>query len=312
MKVVRDIAEFPSLPTAIVTSGTFDGVHVGHQTIINRLIQRTEEAQGQSVVITYWPHPRLILQHDPSSLQLLSTIEERIEQLAAFSIDYLLIIPFTSQFAQLDSEQYIKQILVNTVNTKRFIIGYDHRFGKNREGNITYLQENAPHYGFVVEEIPAQDIDNIAVSSTKIRKALGSGDIKTANSFLGRPYSLTGKVVHGKKLGRTIGYPTANLEVTDIHKLIPAIGIYAVKVKINNNYFGGMLSIGTNPTVGGTNRTIEVNIFNFSDDIYDQDITLYFMGYIREEEKFSGLEELTQKLHQDQESALEILRKTNI
>jgi riboflavin kinase / FMN adenylyltransferase len=309
MKVIRDIEQFPSLPYAVVTSGTFDGVHVGHQKIIGRLIQRARQSQGQSVVVTYWPHPRLVVPGDHSSLRLLSTIEERIEQLSRYPIDYLLIIPFTPAFAALDRAAYVQQILVETLHTQVFIIGYDHRFGKNREGSLEYLQQQTLEFGFSVEEIPAQDIDQIAVSSTRIRQALEKGDIATANTLLGHPYSLKGQVVHGKKLGRTIGYPTANLAVSDPHKLIPAQGIYAVRVQVGDALYGGMLSIGTNPTVGGTGQTIEVHIFDFDRDLYDQVITLYFIDYIRPEEKFAGLDELTAKLKEDQTAALTILNK---
>lgn len=307
MKVIRDILEFPRLPYAVVTSGTFDGVHIGHQKIIERLIQRARQAQGQSVVVTYWPHPRLVLQKDQDSLRLLATIEERIEQLGQYPIDYLLIIPFTREFAALDPAQYVRKILVDTLQTKVFIIGYDHRFGKGREGNLAYLQAHTQVFGFTVEEIPAQDIDQIAVSSTRIRRALEQGDIATANTFLGHPYAVRGKVIHGKKLGRTIGYPTANLEISDPHKLVPAQGIYAVRVQVGETQYGGMLSIGTNPTVGGSGQTIEVYIFDFEQDIYDQVITLYFIYYIRPEEKFAGLPELKAKLQQDQEVAQAML-----
>lgn len=310
MKVIRDLADFPVLPYAVVTSGTFDGVHLGHQKIIERLLEITRATQGQSVVVTYWPHPRLVLHtQDQSSLQLLSTIEERIEQLSVYTIDYLLIIPFTEAFANLTSEQYIRKILLDTIQTKIFVIGYDHHFGKNREGSFAYLQQHAPAWGFQVEEIPARDIDHVAVSSTKIRKALESCDILTANTYLGHHYSLTGKVVPGRQLGRTIGYPTANIAVADTHKLIPGQGIYAVRVKVKGQLYGGMLSIGTNPTVGGTEQTVEVNIFDFSQDIYHQLITVYFVAYIRPEINFPDLEALQEQLHRDQESALTLLNQ---
>jgi riboflavin kinase/FMN adenylyltransferase len=309
MKVIRDIALFPELPFAVVTSGTFDGVHVGHQKIIERLIHRARQHQGQSVVVTYWPHPRLVLQQQASSPRLLSTIEERIEQLSLYPIDYLLIIPFTPAFAALDRAEYVRHILVESLRTKVLIIGYDHRFGKGREGNLAYLQAHTQEFGFAVEEIPAQDIDQIAVSSTRIREALEKGDIATATTYLGHPYSLKGTVVHGKKLGRTIGYPTANLEVSDPHKLVPAQGIYAVRVQVGPSLFGGMLSIGTNPTVGGTQQTIEVHLFDFDQDIYGQVLTLHFIAYIRPEAKFAGLEELTAALEQDQAAVLALLKQ---
>ena len=309
MQVIRDIREFPQLAHAVVTSGTFDGVHVGHQKIIQRLINRTRKSNGQSVVITYWPHPRIVLSPSGPPVQLLCTIEERIAQLNQFPIDYLLIIPFTREFASLESRQYIQQILLDAINTKELVIGYDHRFGKNREGSFEYLQQNAATFGFTVEEIPAQDIDAITVSSTKIRHALDKGDIRTANSFLGHAYSLTGRVVHGKKLGRTIGYPTANIVVPEDYKLIPAQGIYAVRVQVAGKIYGGMLSIGNNPTVGGTEQTIEVHIFDFDQDIYDQNITLFFVDYIRPEAHFTGLEELKEKLAEDKVAALACLKE---
>lgn len=307
MQVIRSLSNFPELNRAVVTSGTFDGVHIGHQKILLRLIQIARELNGQSVVITYWPHPRLVLQPEIDNLHLLSTIEERIEQLAVFGIDYLLIIPFTREFANLDSEQFISEILVKTIRTKKLVIGYDHRFGKNRTGSFDYLRQYAPELGFEVEEIPRQDVDHVAVSSTKIRHALEAGEIKTATAYLGRFYSLPGTVVRGRQLGTTIGYPTANLDVTDRHKLIPAQGIYAVQVKIAEKLFGGMLSIGTNPTVGGTHQTIEVHIFDFVGDLYGQEIILLFVDRIRDEEHFSSMPALIAQLHQDKQSALTLL-----
>ena len=309
MQVIRSLTDFPELSQAVVTSGTFDGVHRGHQKILQRLTQATQDINGQSVVITYWPHPRLVLQPSIKNIHLLSTIQERIEQLATFAIDFLLIIPFTREFANLDSEQFISEILIKTIRTKKLVIGYDHRFGRNRTGSFEYLRQHAPELGFIVEEIPRQDIDNIAVSSTKIRAALEAGEIKTATAYLGRFYSLSGKVVLGKQLGRTLGYPTANLDISDQHKLIPKLGIYVVQVKIKNKLFGGMLSIGTNPTVGGTNQTIEVNIFNFSGNLYGQEISLLFIDRLRDEEKFNNLEALITQMHQDKNQAQNILNQ---
>ncbi len=309
MQVIRSLTDFPELSCTVVTSGTFDGVHIGHQKILQRLIQVAREMNGQSVVITYWPHPRLVLETAPENLHLLSTIEERIDQLAAFGIDYLLIIPFTREFSNWESDQFITNVLIKTIRTKKLVIGYDHRFGKNRTGSFEYLRQHAPELGFAVEEIPRQDIDHVAVSSTKIRHALEAGEINSATAYLGRPYSLPGTVVKGKQLGRTLGYPTANLDVTDRHKLIPAQGIYAVKVKVRNQLYAGMLSIGTNPTVGGTQQTIEVNIFNFAADIYGEEITVYFVARIRGEENFPSLEALVEQLHRDKTATLQLLSK---
>ncbi|KAA3438544.1 bifunctional riboflavin kinase/FAD synthetase [Rufibacter hautae] len=307
MIVIRELKDFPSLSHAVVTSGTFDGVHIGHQKILSRLMEAARQSDGQSVVISYWPHPRTVLHPEDDSLHLLSTIEERIEALRAFGVDYLLLLPFTREFAQLSSEEYIQQILIQAIGTKKLVIGYDHRFGKNREGGFDYLQQNAQRYGFTVEEIPRQDIDAVGVSSSKIRTALEHGDVATAAKYLGRPYSLTGTVVKGKQLGRTIGYPTANVEPQEKLKLVPAQGIYAVTVQTQNGNYKGMLSIGTNPTVQGTRQTIEVNIFDFEADLYGQEITLSFVSYLRAEEKFNGLEALTQQLHLDKVAALQVL-----
>ncbi|ALJ00327.1 bifunctional riboflavin kinase/FAD synthetase [Rufibacter tibetensis] len=307
MIVIRELNQFPSLTHAVVTSGTFDGVHVGHQKILSRLMEAARQDNGQSVVISYWPHPRTVLNPKDDSLRLLSTIEERIEALREFGVDYLLLLPFTKEFAQLSSEEYIQQILINTIRTKKLVIGYDHRFGKNREGGFDYLQENGARYGFTVEEIPRQDIDAVGVSSSKIRTALEKGDVATAARYLGRPYSLTGTVVKGKQLGRTLGYPTANVEPQEKLKLVPAQGIYAVTVQTQSGSYKGMLSIGTNPTVQGTHQTIEVNIFDFASDLYGQEITLFFVAYLRPELMFDGLEALIQQLHQDKVAALQVL-----
>ncbi|GAA4296600.1 bifunctional riboflavin kinase/FAD synthetase [Nibribacter koreensis] len=308
MIVIRELKDFPELPQAVVTSGTFDGVHVGHQRILSRLTETARQHNGQSVVLTYWPHPRTVLNPNDTSLRLLSTIEERIEALENYGVDYILILPFTKEFAQLSSEEYIQQILLNTLHTKKLVIGYDHHFGRNREGNFDYLQQNASRYGFAVEEIPRQDIDEVGVSSSKIRTALEKGDVETAHKYLGRPYTVTGTVVKGKQLGRTIGYPTANLQVKDTLKLIPAQGVYAVLVNTPQGQYKGMLNIGVNPTVDDSGKqTIEVHLFDFNADLYGQEITLLFIAYIRPELKFDGLEMLTQQLHQDQESALHLL-----
>jgi riboflavin kinase/FMN adenylyltransferase len=299
MEVIRDIEQFPKLSYAVVTSGTFDGVHIGHQKILKRVIERARQANGQSVVITYWPHPRLVLFPEDNDLQLLSTIDERIEQLRSFGIDYLLIIPFTKEFSRTSSRSYITDILVKAVGTKVLVIGYDHRFGKNREGSFENLKARSQQYGFEIEEIPRQDVDEIGVSSTKIRRALESGDIATANRYLGRPYSLTSEVVEGNKLGRTIGYPTANLALPETHKLIPANGVYAVWVKLGGERFKGMMNIGLRPTVDGRQLTLEVNIFDFNRDIYGQSITVEFVQQLRHEQKFIGLDALKDQLAKD-------------
>lgn len=269
MHVVRDPAQFPFLGNAVVTSGSFDGVHLGHQRILNRLCEVARGSCAPAVVITYWPHPRLVLGPPPShpellELQLLNTLDERIEKLAGHGVDYLLIVPFTREFAQWTSEDYIQHLLLKTVGAKQLVIGYDHRFGKNREGGFDYLRQHADRYGLTVEEISREDVDAVGVSSTRIRQALRQGDVATANRYLGYYYPLTGLVGHGQKLGRTIGYPTANLTTTDPLKLVPARGIYAVwATTAAGTRHPAMLSIGVRPTIGNDlAQTIEVNLLS--------------------------------------------------
>src|SRR5688572_24163075 len=244
MKIYHGIEDFLKLPYAVVTSGTFDGVHVGHQKILSRLREAAARNDGETVVITFWPHPRLVLHPEDISLKLLNTFEEKAELLKQQGIQHLVRIPFTREFSQLSSEEFITKIIVETIGTKILIIGHDHHFGKNREGSFEQLKLNAPKYGFEVEEIPRQDVDHIGVSSTKIRQAIEKGDCETATHFLGRPYSLTGRVIAGDKIGRLIGYPTANIEIDSKYKLIPMHGIYAVTVQHEHETFGGMLYIG--------------------------------------------------------------------
>ena len=306
MLVVRDPAQFPALSGAVVTSGTFDGVHVGHQRILARLREVAQASGGPAVVISYWPHPRLVLGPPPShpellNLQLLNTLEERIGKLADFGVDYLLIVPFTKEFAQWTSEEYIQHLLLKTVGARQLVIGYDHRFGKNREGGFDYLRQHADRYGLRVEEIPRADVDAVGVSSTRIRQALRQGDAATAARYLGYAYPLTGTVAHGQKLGRTIGYPTANLVPTEPLKLVPGRGIYAVwATTAAGTRHPAMLSIGVRPTVGaGLAQTIEVNLLDFSGDLYDQELTLEFVAWLRAEEKYDGLGALKAQLALD-------------
>lgn len=292
----------------VVTTGTFDGVHLGHQKIISRLKETAKEENGETVLITFFPHPRMVLFPDDNDLKLINTQEEKIELLEQYGIGHLIIIPFTKEFSRLTSVEFVRNILVNQIKTKRLVIGYNHHFGRNREGSFEHLKEYGPLYGFEVEEIPAKDIDSIEISSTKIRNALQSGDVRTAASYLGHEFSLTGKVVDGKKIGRQIGYPTANILVEDKYKIIPADGVYAVKVKHDNKIYGGMLNIGNNPTVNGKHKTIEVNIFDFNKDIYEENATIYFIERLRDEVKFNGLEELKDQLAIDKINSLKILQ----
>lgn len=290
----------------MLTTGTFDGVHLGHLRIIERLSELAHASKGESVVLTFHPHPRLILYPDDGSLKLLSTLEEKISLLEAAGIQHLIIHPFSLEFSRLSSLDFVRNIIVGQIGTKKLVIGYNHHFGRNREGSFEHLKEFGPVYGFDVEEISARDVDQVEVSSTKIRNALLAGDVRTATAYLGREYSLQGIVVKGKQLGRTIGYPTANIEVGDSYKLIPADGIYAVRVDLEGSIYQGMMSIGMNPTVNGTMRTIEVNILNFEKDIYDKRVKICFVQRIRNEQKFAGLEELKKQLHRDKLETLRI------
>lgn len=300
MKIHQGLNAIQPIRNAVVTIGTFDGVHIGHREILQRLKEIALKNNGETVVVTFWPHPRLVLFPDDDSLKLLSTFEEKAEILLNLGIDHLVAIPFTKEFSNLTSEQFTQRVLLDKIGTKRLVIGYDHRFGKNREGSFEHLKANEKEYGFKVEEISKQEIDNIAVSSTKIRKALEIGDVKTANSYLGQHYSLSGKVVEGNRIGRKIGFPTANIEIVEKFKLVPADGVYAVKVSLEDRNYQGMLNIGNRPTIGDDKRSIECNIFNFSADIYNSKIKVELIERVRAELKFDNVEQLKQQLEMDQ------------
>lgn len=308
MNVHHGLEEFRKLDNAVVTSGTFDGVHLGHRKILNRLIEVARQTKGESVVITFYPHPRSVISPDNKIVNLLSTLDEKIELLEKSGIQHLVIIPFTREFSELTSEEFIQKILIQTIGTKTLVIGFDHRFGKNREGSFEYLKAHKENYGFEIEEISRQDIENIGVSSSKIRKALQDGDIELADHFLGRSYSLSGIIVKGKQLGRTIGFPTANIQVREVAKLIPTNGVYAVRVEYKNEEFNGMLNIGNRPTVDGTFQTIEVNIFEFDCEIYGENLTVKFIQKIRNEQKFNGLDELKEQIAKDKITCTDILK----
>ncbi|SMO33945.1 bifunctional riboflavin kinase/FAD synthetase [Solitalea koreensis] len=307
MKIYKSLEEFDKVNNPVVTLGTFDGVHFGHRKILQRLLEIAHNTQGETVILTFFPHPRMILHPEDENLKLINTMDEKIQLLEAAGIDHLLIIPFTRDFSNLTSKEFIKKILVDTIETKKLVIGYDHRFGKDREGSFEHLKQFGPKYGFDVEEISEQDVNDVAVSSTRIRNALFSGDVKTANEFLGYNYLLKGKVVKGDQIGRKIGFPTANLFIEETYKLIPSDGIYAVKVHTENETYGGMLYIGHRPTINGMTRNIEVNIFNFDQDIYNQKITLEFVSYLRGDIKFDGLPALKVQLTQDEIDAKAVL-----
>lgn len=312
MKIYYSAEDFVAVKNAVVTSGTFDGVHVGHQKILHRLKEVATRTGGETIVITFWPHPRLVLKPDASSHLLLNTFEEKAGLLKEQGIHHLLRIPFTKEFSQMPSSDFIRKILVEQIGTKKLVIGYDHRFGRNREGSFDELKANGPAYGFDVEEIPRQDIDHVGVSSTRIRQALEIGDIETATHFLGRPYSMNGRVVKGDKLGRMLGFPTANLQIDASDKLIPAHGIYAVTAQLGQQTFGGMLYIGNRPTVDGSKTNIEVNIFDFDQDIYGENLKVNIIASLRKDARFEDLETLKRQLHADKAAALVALTRNGL
>ena len=306
MEIIRSIAAFNSSEKTIVTIGTFDGIHIGHKKILKNLIATAKKEGKKSVLLTFFPHPRMVLQKDKSIL-LLNTLDEKSMLLKKMGLDYLIIHPFSKEFSRLTALDFVRDVLVNKINTSRLIIGYDHHFGKNREGNIHQLKEYSLLYDFEVEEIPAQDIDDVSVSSTKIRAALKGGNLKTANNYLGYHYMLSGIVVNGKKLGGTIGFPTANIEIKESYKLVPSTGVYIIKTRINANLFNGIMNIGFNPTVLGKHQTIEAHLFDFNENLYGEKITIEFVYFLREEKKFKSVDELVAQLNIDKENAISFL-----
>ncbi|WP_418603746.1 bifunctional riboflavin kinase/FAD synthetase [Hwangdonia sp.] len=310
MNSVNNIESYKVQAPTVVTIGTFDGVHIGHQKIVKRLINAAKLEGLKSVILTFFPHPRMVLQKD-SSIKLINTIDERHAILDALGLDYLLIKKFTKEFSRLSAEDFVKQILVDKLHAKKVIIGYDHRFGRNRNANIDDLKRFGKVYDFEVEEISAQDINDVAVSSTKIRKALNEGQMAKANMFLGYNFMITGTVVKGKGLGRQLGFPTANIKVEENYKLIPKYGSYIVSSIINNKKVFGMLNIGMNPTVAGNTESIEVHFFNFNKDIYNKTIQIDLYERIRDEQKFESVEALKNQLAKDRETALVYIAKHN-
>jgi riboflavin kinase/FMN adenylyltransferase len=296
LKVFHSIDEFQKIKGAVVTTGTFDGVHVGHRKIINRLNEIARKNGGESVLLTFHPHPRMVLFPDDHGLELITTMDEKIHLLEEAGIQNLIIHPFTRKFSRTTSLEFIREILVEKIGTSILVIGYDHHFGRNREGSFEHLRESGPLYGFEVEEISVHDVDDVAVSSTKIRRALQEGHVETANKYLAHPFQLSGTVIHGDKLGRKIGFPTANIEVSEESKVVPANGVYACYVLLSGKKMKGMLNIGTRPTVDGESRRVEVHILDYDEDFYGDTITLEIMNRIRDEKKFDGILELSARL----------------
>jgi len=307
LKIYHSISNFKNVQKPILTTGTFDGVHFGHRKIIQRLSEIAVNEGGQSAILTFYPHPRMVLFPDDHQLQLINTLDEKIRLLEKAGVQHLIIHPFTKEFSRTTSLSFVRDIIVNQLNTHKLVIGYDHHFGRNREGTFEHLKEFAPVYGFEVEEIPAQLLDDVKVSSTKIRNALLNGQVDLAYHFLNYHYELSGTVVKGNEVGRSINFPTANLFVDDTTKLIPKPGVYAVKVDVQNHCFDGMMNIGTNPTLGNNKQSIEVHIFDFDKLIYDQKIGVRFIHHMRDEVSFSNLESLKHQLEKDKQIAKELL-----
>lgn len=306
LKLFHSINDFRSTKKTILTLGTFDGVHIGHKKILERITQNTENGKYESLVLTFFPHPRMVLQ-EKSEIRLLNTIPEKSKLLEETGIENLVIHPFNESFSRLTAEEFVHSILVDQFHIQKIIIGHDHRFGRNRTANIDDLIAFGKEYGFEVEQISAQEIQDVSVSSTKIRKALDEGNIALANDYLGYAYFLSGEVVKGKQLGRTIGFPTANIHIEEDYKKIPKNGVYIVKTIINQKEVFGMMNIGFNPTVNGEKQTIEVHLFDFDADIYGQKIEISLLEYIRDEQKFGSVDLLKEQLNQDRNTALDFV-----
>lgn len=312
MKVYTDIDQFGPVEKPFVTTGTYDGVHFGHRVILNKLIKQAKAHGGESVLLTFYPHPRMILFPEDNNLKLLTTQPEKIKLLEKLGIEHLIIIPFTVEFSRMKAFEFVRDILVNKIGVHKLIIGYDHQFGRNREGSLKQLEEYAPMFEFEIEEIPAQDIDTVKISSTKIRNALMVGDIRTADEYLGYEYPISGEVIRGNQIGRALGFPTANIQYNNHYKLIPANGVYAVEIRVKETTYKGMMNIGRRPTLNDhdAGMTLEVNIFDFDEMIYGKVITVLLRKRIRNEIKFKNLEALSAQLVKDKAKIARYFRET--
>ena len=308
MRIFDNLKSYSSKKESILTIGTFDGVHIGHNKILKRLIQDSKKNNLSSLVMTFFPHPRMILNksHD---IKMIDTISEKINLLEKTGLDNLIIHPFDNNFSKIRAKEFVEEILVKKLKIKEIIIGYDHKFGKDREASVEDLKKFGKDYMFTVKEIPAQEIDSIAISSTKIRNAILNGEIEKCNKFLGRNFILTGKVVYGDGLGKKIDFPTANIEIKETYKITPKNGVYLVKTKINSNTYFGMMNIGIRPTVGGTNKSLEIHFFNFKDNIYGKNVSIEIIKKIRDEEKFSSIDQLKIQLKKDEQFCLKLINK---
>jgi riboflavin kinase/FMN adenylyltransferase len=307
MQVFQNLDHLPEFHKTVFTQGIFDGVHLGHQKLLEKVVDYTKSIGGNSILLTFWPHPRLLLYPEDNDLKLIQTLDEKLKVIESLGIDTVIVLPFTKLLSETLPSDYINNFLVNTLNVHTVMVGYDHRFGKNRAGDIHVLRQYSSVYNYVVNEIAAKDIDDITISSTKIRNAILEGDMEKANQYLGRQFSFSGIVVKGLQLGTKLGYPTANVQINDKNKIIPANGVYAVRALVHDKLLNGMMSIGENPTVENKSFSIEVNLFNFNSNIYGKEITVFPIKKIREEKKFENLDELVQNLQIDKTYADKIL-----
>ncbi len=313
MQVHKSLNDLPKFTNGVLTIGTFDGVHFGHQQILKRLNTKAKDINGESILLTFDPHPRMVLQPDNHGLKLLTTIDEKIKLLERYDIDHLIIAPFSKDFAAMEAEAYIREIIVDNIHPKHIIIGYDHRYGKGRKGDLQLMMDLQEKYNYTVEEIPKQMIDDLSVSSTKVRSALGLGDVAGANQLLDHPYFLTGKVIHGEKLGRQLGFPTANLAITSPHKLIPENGIYVIEAIVKGKTYNGLVSIGYRSTFSDEKvLNVEVYILDFNDSIYDEMVQVNFVDFIRRQEKFDSREALIERMNLDVKLARDVIKRTPV
>ena len=308
MKIYKSIDEYNESKSSVVTIGTFDGIHKGHQKILNKVINASKQSNLSSVVLTFFPHPRIIL-NKYNNIKMIDTLDEKIDNLEEIGIDHLIIHPFDKKFSLLSADQFIKEYLVEKLKLKHIIIGYDHRFGKGREASVTDLKKYSNELNFVVDEIDAQEIEKIAISSTKIRNSINEGNLETTKVYLGRFFSLTGKVVRGDGLGKQIDYPTANIKIEENYKIIPKDGVYYIRTTIDNKLYNGMMNIGHRPTIGAKEKSIEVNLFKFNREIYDRVISIDVVVKIRDEKRFSSIDALKAQLVKDEKHCLKLINK---
>ena len=308
MKIFNNIQSYSSEKESILTIGTFDGVHIGHNKILTKLVEESKKNNLSSLIMTFFPHPRMVLQKS-QEIKMINTMDEKIHLFEKTGVDNLIIQPFDENFSKIRAKEFVEEILVKKLKIKHIIIGYDHRFGKDREASVEDLKKFGLNYMFTVEEIAAQEIHSIAISSTKIRNAILKGEIKKCNEYLGRNFMLTGEVVHGDGLGKKINFPTANIEIPETYKIIPKNGVYLVKTIINSEIYFGMMNIGVRPTIGGKNKSLEIHFFNFKDNIYNKTISVEIICKIRDEEEFSSIDELKIQLKKDEQFCLKLINK---